>query len=414
MSLLSRWKSLRYDQKGSVLIISSLTMPILIGVVGLATDTIQWTLDKRQLQRSADSAALAGAMALAQDHDAEASANDSVGRTNSLTLTETPVVEWPPTAGGYSGNSNSVRVVLRTRRNLPFSSMFLSQAPLIEVSATAQVISNGNYCVIALEQGTETGVTITGNSTIDLNCGMFANSAAGAAVSAGGSATIRSTPVGAVGGIPASDSYKQPTTLLPYSIPQEDPFAHLEDPDVSGCSPKLTVQPSQTRTISPGCYRGMDLKGTVTLEPGVYYIDGGSLSFGSQAHVTGDGVTFVLTSENADFNPSSVATLDMNGGAEINISAPDSGTYQGVLIFQDRRAQLNTVNRINGNSDSILQGAFYFPRQILEFNGTSGMTTDCIQLVGSRVNFSGNSTISNICPTNGSSAFRGTVVRLVE
>ncbi|MDP9085901.1 MAG: Tad domain-containing protein [Pseudomonadota bacterium] len=35
-------------------------LPLVIGCAGLATDTIQWTLWKRQLQRAADSAAIAG------------------------------------------------------------------------------------------------------------------------------------------------------------------------------------------------------------------------------------------------------------------------------------------------------------------------------------------------------------------
>jgi hypothetical protein len=39
---------------------------LLVGLAGLGTDTIQWTLMKQQLQRSADSAALNGAYAKAQ------------------------------------------------------------------------------------------------------------------------------------------------------------------------------------------------------------------------------------------------------------------------------------------------------------------------------------------------------------
>src|SRR5215217_8272382 len=48
------------DKRGNTIILVAAAMPMLIGSAGLATDTIQWALWKRPLQRSADSAAIAG------------------------------------------------------------------------------------------------------------------------------------------------------------------------------------------------------------------------------------------------------------------------------------------------------------------------------------------------------------------
>src|ERR1044072_374344 len=128
----------------------------------------------------------------------------------------------------------------------------------------------------------------------------------------------------------------------------------------------------------------MDIKGTVTLAPGVYVIDGGTLGFGSQANVTAIGVTFVLTSKTAASDPSSIADVSINGGAQLNFSAPTSGTYAGVMMYQDRRAP-DGSSQINGNSASSFQGGFYFPGRQLTFNGTTGMQTQCLQLVARRV-----------------------------
>ena len=87
-------------------------------------------------------------------------------------------------------------------------------------------------------------------------------------------------------------------------------------------------------------------------------------------------------------------------------------------MYQDRRAvtgtSANQQNHINGNSDSFFQGALYFPSQETIFNGTAGMTTECVQIVARRVTFSGTSDIENSCPANsGASAFKGRHVRLV-
>jgi hypothetical protein len=104
----------------------------------------------------------------------------------------------------------------------------------------------------------------------------------------------------------------------------------------------------------------------------------------------------------------------MNGGARISMTAPSTGTYAGILFYQDRRASNMATNIINGNSSSLLQGALYFPRQELQMNGTSGMNTRCIQIVARRVDWRGNTAIQNVCPANsGASSFKGTPIKLV-
>jgi Flp pilus assembly protein TadG len=59
-------KKLLRDRRGNALIIAGAALPLIIGAAGLATDTVQWALWKRQLQRAADSAALAGVYGEAQ------------------------------------------------------------------------------------------------------------------------------------------------------------------------------------------------------------------------------------------------------------------------------------------------------------------------------------------------------------
>lgn len=417
--MFGRLMNLIRDRSGNVLFVATLSLPVVIGAGGLATDTIQWTLWQKQMQRQADSAALAGAFAKAQGADPLANATSDINRYSFVTLSAAPTIENAPTAGSYAGNTNAVRVVLQTSKRLPFSSIFLASPPTLQAEATAAVVSNGNYCVISFENGSTAGVTMQGNATVNMGCGIATNSTAANAVVAGGGSSIYATPVSAVGGLSASSNYVTGTVLLPHSISQQDPFASLPTPTVpAGCSNKLTVAPSATENVTNpsgiACYRGIDVKGTVTFAPGVYVIDGSSLSFGSQAMVSGTGVTFILTSNNATSNPSTIATLDTNGGANIQLSAPTSGTYQGILIYQDRRAVDSGTNTINGNASSSLQGAIYMPSQAVSFSGDSGMNTQCVQIATRRVTFIGNNNIANSCPAgSGAASFTGTRVQLV-
>jgi hypothetical protein len=407
-------RKLLRDRRGAVAMILALGTPVLIGGMGLSIDTIQWTLAKRQLQRQADSGAIAGAFGLAQGASVQSTVSGDLTRNTSLPLSTT-VIENAPTAGPEAGNPRAVRVAIATEMNLPFSGFFVGGPVEIPAEATASMVSNGQYCALSLENTTATGITMWGSSTVNLGCGMATNSRGNTAVAAGGSSRITASPIAAVGVVPNSSNYGPGTDLISYSVSQPDPFAGLPNPTVSGGYSNGNVNSNQTRTLNPGNYRGMDLKGTVTLNPGVYIVDGGTFSVGAQARVTGEGVTIILTSATAAGNPNSIAQADMNGGAMVNLKAPSSGTYKGVLFYQDRRATLsNKSNKLNGNSSSTIQGAIYMPGQEVEFTGNTGMNTNCVQLVARQIKFNGNSEINNVCPANsGSQAFVGTAIRLV-
>lgn len=424
------------DRAGNVLVLAAACMPLLIGAAGLAVDTANWTYWKRQLQREADSAALAGAYAKAQGKDAIAAATNDLTRTNVITLSTPADIKSAPTTGSFAGNPLAVRVALSTQRRLPFSGAFMSSAPVISAHATAAILVTGQYCALALGSGSVTGITMSGSAAVNFGCGMATNSTSKTkAVVASGSSSITASPIAAVGGLSASSNYTGTTQLLPYTLPQQDPYASVPTPTTpSSCSPQTNVQPKETQAFDASankgnCYKGLNIKGTATFKPGIYYIDGGTFSVGSGANVSIDtsgvatggetGVTFILTSSTAATNPSSIATLDINGGATINLAATTLTTspYEGLLFYQDRRALDSGTNNVNGNASSVFYGGFYFPSQELDFSGTSGMTTKCIQLVALRLTFIGDTAVNNTCDKpggGGGHSFQATVVRLVE
>lgn len=408
------------DNSANAMVVSAFALFAMIGGAGLATDTVQWTLWKRQLQRMADSGAISGAYALAGGANASAAATTEFGRYTYITLSGSPTIETPPTVGPYKGDVRAVRVVLSTSRTLPFSSLFMNNTPTITAEATGAALATGQFCVISLETTTATGVNFGGNTTADLGCGIATNSQGNPAVSAGGSSTVKASPIAGVGNVPASSNYQSGTTLLSYSIPQADPYVAIPMMAVpSGCNQQLSVNSNKHSNVKNNtgvqCYTDINIKGSVNMDPGIYIIDGkngGQFNIGAQGTVNCTGCVFLLTTSGS---ASSVATANVNGGATLNISAPTSGTYNGIMFYQDRNAVSGTTNKINGNSSSSLAGAIYFPRQDLEYTGDSGMMTDCLQIVSRRVTFSGNSKIKNDCSSNpGWGGFAATQIRLVN
>jgi Flp pilus assembly protein TadG len=408
-------RDLRRCKRGNAMIVIAATAPLLIGASAIGLDTIQVTLAKRQLQRSADSAAMAGAYALMQKQttaSAVAAVDRDLTHNNNMTLATPRVIQNAPQTGPYAGDTRAVRVVLKTTRSVPFMSFFTGSSMDIEVEATAAAVPNGNYCVVSLENTAATGVTFSGNALVNLGCGIATNSTGTSAIAFNGGPSVTASPVAARGGVPAASNFLGNTTVIPNAPAQADPFAHLPNPDISTktCTNANTNGP----TLGPGCYNGLDFKDTITLLPGTYYVNGGELSFGSKADVTAPGVTFVLTSKNAVSNPSSIASLKMNGGANVKLTAPITGEYAGLIIYQDRRAPDDSPH-INGGSDAVFDGAIYLPSQDVTFNGNSGLDVVCLRLVTLRVKFSGTTDLVNNCPSNHPTrGFSGLVVRLVS
>jgi hypothetical protein len=293
---------------------------------------------------------------------------------------------------------------------MPFMAIFTKTGSTVTGDATAAIVEGGEFCVLSLYNGTDPGIDIGGNANLNLGCGMASNARGTEAVQASGSSNVNASPIMAVGGLEGSTSnFQDGVKLQPYSAEQADPFASVANPPGQTCSNDEDIGPNETKTLSPGCYKSLNIKGTATLRPGTYYINGGDISFGSQANVTGTGVTFVMTGPGG-----AAGDLDMNGQANLNLKAPSTGEYAGILFYRDRRAA-NIEIKINGGADAILQGAFYFPSSDLTFTGNAGFQMRCLQMVGQKLKFRGTASITNTCPDYGDlPTFQLQFVRLIQ
>jgi len=434
------WK----DRRGNVLIIAAAALPFLVGAAGLATDTIQWTLFKRDLQRAADSGALAGVFGelggqTVSTGTCSAANNapvyyDVYNSSHGKTATRVGSTNCSVTTLGWGTATNqSVQVTLSTQQTLPFSSLFLKATPTITAVATAAVVQSGQYCVVSLDNNADTGIDFSGNATVNLGCGLKTNAKGTSAIDCGGSSTITATPVAAVGYIPQCSNFTGSTTYQSYAPPQADPFASINAPTVpNGCtnSPlkyngnntSITLSGGSTNSPATYCYSDFTVgsgKSFSTHDAIIIINDaktnGNMGNLDLQGTVDCQRCVFILTSNNSS-TPTPIGNVTINASAHLTMSPQTCSacTYKNILIYQDRRAAYcSNCNKINGDSTSSISGAIYMPTQEVQFNGSGGMSTDCVQMVGWQVQFSGNATISNTCPSGGPQAFSGQMVRLV-
>jgi Flp pilus assembly protein TadG len=393
------WK----DRRGNALVIAGAALPVVVGGAGLATDTIQWVLWKRELQRAADSAAIAGVNAKAQGETVSTAITADLGENNNHTgnslLSGYPQITYPADSGSFS---NQVQVTLAIQKSLGFSSLFLSTAPTITASATAAEVPALNPCARALDNTTSPGVTIGGSSTTNLGCPVMSNSTGNPSVTTNGSNyTFTAPTVAGVGSLPSS--INGVTTLLPHYLSQADPYAGKYSTSLpSGCNEKNLSQNTYTTGTGQNkvshlysyetkgvCYSGFKFSGgTYYLDAGTYYIDSADFDTTGGTTLYGTGVTIILTGT----TPGSIKT---NGNSTLQLSAPTSGAYQDMLFIQSSNATLNNGNTINGDSNSKLDGTIYMPSGQLSFSGSSADATKCLQAIGWTLNFTGNTNIQN-------------------
>lgn len=418
-----KWlKRLAGDRRGNVLAIAGAALPLLVGAAGLATDTINWTLWKRELQRAADSAAIAGVYELssgATEAEAETAVSHdlTINQHTGMELVATyPKVEFPGDSGQMR---DQVEVQLAVKKKLPFSSLFMADAPVIVATARAATVPIGNDpCVHALETSAgQSGIMITGNAEINMpDCTLHSNSpSSNDSAYATGSSEVKADTVSAVGGIQQSTNWDV-NSYDPYAPAIDDPFKSVTpDPDDMRCAGNNVTKGKSTEWVpselnadtdlsnsldnngnQANCFSSLSVGAskTLTLPDGTYYINGGNANI--QGDISCAACTIVLT----NIDPSDTATIgsfDVNSSAKLNLTAPTSGTYKGIAVYQDRRAQdgPSKTNKINGNSDSVITGALYFPNQELDYNGTGNTTAVCTLFVSRRIKFSGNSATSN-------------------
>lgn len=361
---------------------------------GLSIDIGMLELQKTQMQKAADSAAIAADMyferapsqdgLLGTDAAAAAAQYGFVDGTNQTTVTATASLAGAGAVGGdYNGHHDTVQVTIT--RQVPTIFMGVLNNGRVTVAATA--IASPPPCEYFL--GTKNLVSFTVN---------MQNTAATAQWYSKCSAYVGGgmyNPSGAwwqafqtyFTGSPAASTLlgrtKQGTTFN--TAVRADPLAGIAQPATGGCAATNYTYGSfgapSTVTLNPGTYcgsvsgntvtPGMTLTNlTVTFNPGLYVITGG-VNW-QLVNASGSGVTFFFTNVSGTTKYGTVSMVGapygaMNLSALSGIAMGSSGTngaIGGILFFADRNwinttAEDFALNPINGTLT--YNGVWYLP-----------------------------------------------------
>jgi hypothetical protein len=314
-----------------------------------------------------------------------------------------------------SSASSGYSISMSATGTVPTRFMGIMGFSQLNVSVHSSTLSSmdGLGCVLSLNAHASGAITGQGSTNVVLNgCSLYDNSDNATALAVGGSAQITALSVGVVGNLTGRSNITTTQGIGTGIGAVADPYANASYPAFSSCTYQ-NFTAKDTITISPGVYcNGMRLNAgaNVTLDPGIYYLDGGDLTVNGGATLTGSGVTLVFTSQNRN----GFATASINGNATINLTPPKFGGTAGIVIFGDRRMPEGTTFTFNGGATQYLGGAIYLPSAAVSFSGGASTSTSCTQLIGNTVTFTGNSGFALNCNNYGTKPFSPLVLRVTS
>jgi Flp pilus assembly protein TadG len=348
------------DRAGGMFVYAAIAAPVMIGAAGLSVDVGLWYANKRLIQSAVDSAAIAGALELR--------------RSNGDTTSIANVVNADALLNGFSAAdgdtivvdaSTSPLVEVTITRGVPglLSQVVFTETTNVQARAVARADVNDS-CIWSLNPTEAAAINVVGSADVTLGCGMLANTSDPDGIWKEGSGCLAASEFKVAGGY--DDTLNSGCTLNPVpqtSIPPvDDPLASLPAPSYTNCvggGPPVNLSGTADYTVAAGehCTNiNITTSGTVTFEPGIHIFDGAALNIQGGSTVEGSEV-FFYWSENGGVNDG----LDVAGGADVTLSAPTTGTYAGILVYQDRNTAPGVTHKLTGGSTMDLDGIVYTP-----------------------------------------------------
>lgn len=378
----------RNSRRGAVAVLVALSMVAVLAFAAISLDGGLLLEKRRKAQATADAAALAAAEDLFRNYpknhglDVDGTAANAAytiaalnGFDNDGTTSVVTIRTSPQT---YSGGPNAgealprgyVEVTVQFNQQRYFSAVIGSG----NIPVRGRAVARGQWeaadvGVHVLDLHQSAAMTSTGESFLTVTgASVIINSdAADAATSTGG--TVTASPINITGGTSISGNKGGFFGEINYGVPPSpDPLRNIPEPDINGISIRSqgpTKVAQGTRTLEPGTYRGgisVSGKGSLIMQPGIYFMDGGGFGFSGQGDLNAQGVMIFNAPE------LSSDTVSITGTGSIIMTPPDSGTYKGLTLFQDR-ASPNTMT-VSGGGYMNIVGTFYTANGTLQVGGS--------------------------------------------
>jgi len=397
------------DDRGQALILIAIALGALLLGVGLALDTGQLFVARRAAQTAADAGAWAGAAVLyaggsaAQARSAAATDATRNGYTDGGFVTVTTAS--PPASGTYANDPGYIEVTITEQVLTRFLLGATGSRSAITVRATAGLARSGSgeAIVVTRASGSST-LTLNGSTRLTVSGGgTSTNSTSNTAINIGSGGLLTGTfhrVTGNVSGTVAGRMSPAPSVGVPATA---DPFAAVAGPSTTSLPVFAGLTITTPVTLSPGVYTSLVTvgnSGVASLNPGNYVFRAGLRTTGTGSLVIAGSGGVLLYNANASYPAAGGAcgNLSLAGTGTMSLSASRTGSYAGMLLFQDRSCTNGAA--ISVRTGTTLNGTLYVPAATLTLTLVNNLTI-ASQIVAYELAVTGNNTLTvNFTPAS--------------
>lgn len=388
-------------ERGQALIMIVFAAVALFAFAALAIDGSIIFSDRRHAQNAADTSVLAAALARVRNPDdwnatvttakARATSNgyDDNQTTNVVEVHLCSEAEATCTSLPTDADATQyIQVKITSHVKTTFARIIGRSEVINRVNAVARSVPGhkaslyGGNAVVGLNPTLCKAVNFNGNANMTLtgsgiyvasNCApnAFSNdSSSGGTLTAPCLSTVGEsayTPGKVVLTTPDCPKENVPP-IVPPPLPNFD----------NACPNQAAPTTPNGNTLSAGSWNGaFPPNGITFLQSGVYCVSNGNFQINGGDTLTGHDVTIYIIN----------GFVKWNGGATINLDAPDRGPYAGLLLYLPP-TNTSPVS-VNGNGDSHIVGSIFAPSSEITVLGGGGQNGLQCQFVGDTVDLTG-------------------------
>ncbi len=379
-------------EQGQAIVLLALLITGLMAVAALAVDGGRLYAQHSFDRNVADNAALAGALAICQGTNVVDAAQNAAAANGEGDFIDV-VVNQPPLSGPNTGDNTYVEILVHSSKKpyfaqLIYSGNLESSARAVGHCFTAGGPVGGGNAVIVLDPDDNCAFSAVGNGTLSLpNGSIYANSndSDSAICATGNAQVVTGSGAFVVGGFRETGNAEFVPAPVTGVSPLADPLASLAaPPDPGGSCTSYSLNANNTDTIDPGKYCSINISGNavLTMNPGVYYIEGGNFSASGNASLTAPEVMIYMDEGN----------FSISGNGTFIITAPSSGPYEGMMIYMDR-ANDGSIS-ITGNGIVNTTGTIYGAASNIALSGNGASTVVNAQIIVNTMDITGNGNLT--------------------
>ncbi|MGD0721503.1 MAG: pilus assembly protein TadG-related protein [Roseiarcus sp.] len=369
-------KPFRGDRRGNVgLLFGLLAVPMTIAV-GVSIDYGMAAGARTKLQSALDAAVLAGAAASsAQTQTASIAVAQHVFTADTSDLNAGASASFSFDASGDLNGTASYSLIRF------FGGLTGGGSTSVGVVSEASASAGSPVCILLLSTTIFKSLQVNSGANINApTCELDSDSLATKVASFNSGSNFSFSKLCLAGAVVSANGGISPNLVLGCTTATNPFVGKLPAPPSTTCQyPSQNYNSAGSITLNPGVYCGglhFNAAETVTLNPGVYVIQAGGWIVDGGSW-TGTGVTFYFPD---------TSNIQFNSGMTMTLSAPTSGTYKGILIYEaDGLAESPWV--WDSSVSETLDGLIYLPSRDVTWNSPATVISHQLSMVANSAIF---------------------------